>query len=224
MVQIQTQGNYELYKRYVRSAFSEYHQRLDIRMYTELILSSAAIIIFSLFAIKPTLTTVITLYKEMKAKEETIARMDAKIKSLSTAEELFKAHQEDIALLNQAIPDAPHPEIFIRQTEGLAQKHTVTLSNMDLSEAIFKSAGQEQEENVLSTENIAPTDANQEQQQETSIRVTSDYPLLIEFLKDLENMKSPYLFSLPNLTLHETMDSQLLYLEIKGSLIYLPIN
>jgi hypothetical protein len=67
MAASQTQGNYELYRKYIESAFRQYQERQDLKTYTDLILTSLAIIIFSLFAIKPTAVTIIKLYKEMKA-------------------------------------------------------------------------------------------------------------------------------------------------------------
>jgi cell division protein FtsB len=146
MAASQTQGNYELYRKYIESAFRQYQERQDLKTYTDLILTSLAIIIFSLFAIKPTAVTIIKLYKEMKAKEQTIQRMDQKISSLEQAEKIYNDNKDSIDLLNQAIPDSPKPEIFIRQIEGIAQTHSVTLSNMNLEEAVLKASDSSQED------------------------------------------------------------------------------
>jgi cell division protein FtsB len=220
MAASQTQGNYELYRKYIESAFRQYQERQDLKTYTDLILTSLAIIIFSLFAIKPTAVTIIKLYKEMKAKEQTIQRMDQKISSLEQAEKIYNDNKDSIDLLNQAIPDSPKPEIFIRQIEGIAQTHSVTLSNMNLEEAVLKASDSSQED-IIANQTPANTPI-QESEQNASVRVTANYPILIDFLKDIENMRSPYKFTIPSLTLYITRDSEDLYLEIEGGVLYLP--
>jgi hypothetical protein len=146
--------------------------------------------------------------------------MDQKISSLEQAEKIYNDNKDSIDLLNQAIPDSPKPEIFIRQIEGIAQTHSVTLSNMNLEEAVLKASDSSQED-IIANQTPANTPI-QESEQNASVRVTANYPILIDFLKDIENMRSPYKFTIPSLTLYITRDSEDLYLEIEGGVLYLP--
>jgi len=70
---------YSRYKELFLNTIHLYYSKPNIKIYLELILSITTIICFSLFAIKPTILTIIQLNKEIKSKEETLAKINQKI-------------------------------------------------------------------------------------------------------------------------------------------------
>lgn len=108
-------------------------------------MSLGAIVVFSLFAIKPTVITIIGLTKEINAKEDTIAKMDTKIANLREAQNIYYQQKEAIDLLDLAIPSNPSPEIFARQLEGLSSIDSVIPNSILFIETTIKG------ENTLST-------------------------------------------------------------------------
>jgi len=84
----------EDYNRYQRLFWKNYNlfkEREDIRNYVELVLSLISIIIFAVFALRPTILTIIELNKEIKTKEETVKQMDTKIKNLQKAQKPYQS-------------------------------------------------------------------------------------------------------------------------------------
>ena len=181
-----------------------YKNRQDLRLFTEILLTSATTVIFMLFAIKPTLTTISDLYTEMGVKEDTINTMNVKIENLKKAEVIYKNEAERLKLLDIAIPNSPVPEDFIRQIESLAQKNNTILIGLTLSEAnITQSLTQPQE----SAEEIQVT-----------LKVAASYESLLSFLSELELMRRPLFTQFGVITLGDTTDPADITLTITGTI------
>src|SRR3989344_2584626 len=88
-----------VYRKYLQNIVVLYQSRQDIQIFTEMLLSLGTIIIFGLFAIKPTLVTIAELITEQRAKNETIAIMDQKINNLVEAQTLFETEKDRLATL-----------------------------------------------------------------------------------------------------------------------------
>jgi len=71
-------GQYFRYKGFFPKFISLYKQRRDLRAFLELILSLSVIIILSVFALKPTVLTIVSLYKEINSKRDTLALLNQK--------------------------------------------------------------------------------------------------------------------------------------------------
>src|SRR5688572_25729197 len=93
-----TQENYQLYKRYIKNIALIYQRRKDVRVYIELLLSLSVIIIFSIFAIRPTVITIIDLNREIEDKELIVDRLDQKLVALDAATTTFNQNRRTIAL------------------------------------------------------------------------------------------------------------------------------
>jgi Tfp pilus assembly protein PilO len=187
------QQTYSSYRNYIRNIALIYQNRQDIKIFTELLLSLVTITIFSIFAIRPTLVTVGTLYSEKKEKIETIATLDKKIDNLIAAEDLFSQEKDRIALLNLSIPTETSPETLIRQTEGLAKKNNTTLTGFTLANATIIGdpaarpetplPGSDQQQNAP-----IPTNPNSFP---VSITATGSYTSLKSLLSNIESTRRP---------------------------------
>lgn len=179
--------NYQRYKNLFWKNYEYYKKREDIRSYVELILNLTAISIFSIFAIKPTAITIIDLNKEIKAKEETIQKINTKIKNLQQAQNLIDQQRTSIDLLDKAIPDKPQAEEFIHKLAGVAVLNNLAIQN-------------------ISTENIALIGAIQETQKSKTNLPEGTHTITFaasfkgkfadidEFIKKLENFLRPLEF------------------------------
>jgi hypothetical protein len=107
--------DYLRYRSYFLNIVNVYKQRRDVKAFLELILTLVTISFFALFALKPTLLTIIELLREIEAKEETVEKMDTKIQNLQQAQTLYIQEAARIKLLETAIPDKPAPDLFVRQ-------------------------------------------------------------------------------------------------------------
>ncbi|MCK4588646.1 hypothetical protein KAT60_02400, partial [Candidatus Woesebacteria bacterium] len=80
---------YLRYKSYFLNVIVVYKRRKDLRMFLEITLSLVTISFFAVFALKPTLLTIAELTKEIKTKEETVAKMDEKIQNLERGQQIY---------------------------------------------------------------------------------------------------------------------------------------
>jgi Tfp pilus assembly protein PilO len=174
------------YRAYFRNIIAVYRQRKDVKMFLELILSMITISVFLIFAFKPTFLTIIELVKEIKTKEETITKMDTKIRNLELAEELYGQKQAQIELLKTAVPDNPLPETFVQQIEGLAIKYSVDISGITISNLTLK--GKEKPKKEKAKVDQLPQGAGA---LPFSVSIAGDYQALIAFLSELENFLRP---------------------------------
>ena len=200
--------NTQLYRRYMQNMLITYKNRQDLKLFIEILLTSITIVIFTLFAIKPTLTTISDLYTEMNVKKDTLATMDTKINNLQIAEGIYNSESQRLMLLETAVPDSPHPESFIRQIEGLAQKNSVILSGLTISDTnIIHSSAQPQ----ATPESI-----------DVTVRISAPYERILTFLADLESMRRPLFIKFGTINLGGEFDSNEITLSINGNIRFIP--
>ena len=77
--------DYLRYKSFFLNVLAIYKQRTDLHLFSEILLSLITILLFGIFAIRPTLLTIAQLVKDIRGKEATLALMDQKINSLNRA-------------------------------------------------------------------------------------------------------------------------------------------
>lgn len=126
--------NYARYKKFVVNNIAYYSQKPGIKAYLEILLSLLAIIILAIFALKPTLTAIAGLIKEIDSKKDIIATLDEKKANLDQAGKIYNQEKEKIELINQALPSAVKPDNSTRQLEGVFGANEVSLSRLGIGE------------------------------------------------------------------------------------------
>ena len=209
----------KVYKQYLQNIVLLYQNRQDIRIFTEVLLSVASIVIFGVFAIKPTLVTIAGLFTEIKGKQQTIQILDQKIENLVAAQAIFEQERSKIELLNTAIPDDPDPHGYLRQVEGIADKNGVGIKNFTMGNVVLigevqtvVTGTEETEQPVLEGEQL-----------ESSISVTGGYSNLISFLTELESMRRPLFSQIVKVNITEGEQIEELVLTATGLVPFLRI-
>lgn len=193
-------------------------------MFVELLLSLSVIMIFGLFAIRPTLVTIVGLNKNIESKNDTVSRLDSKINALVTAEEIYSRNLQAINVLNQAIPSSAYPALFVRQVEGLAKRHQIDITNLNSAEIplITLPSAESVEVAEASPEKPASDFPSSALYFEFEVNVFGSYQNTIAFLNDFEKMRSPFLQDSINIQLSDTDTRGQLTTVISGKLTYLP--
>lgn len=204
----QTQENYQLYKRYVKNIALVYQRRKDIRAYIELLLSVSVVIIFSIFAIRPTILTIIELNQEIEEKQIVVDTLNAKIRDLDTAQTLYNQNRRTVALADSAVPNGPLPDIYARQVEGVAKKNNVDIIGMLTSRAQITPSA---EASGLISENL-----------EFSIDISGEFSDIKNFLIDFNNMRRPLFADSQTLRLRDEDGNSIIILSITGRVPYIP--
>jgi Tfp pilus assembly protein PilO len=185
-------------------------------MFLEITLSLVAISFFAVFALKPTLLTIAELTKEIKTKEETVAKMDEKIQNLERGQQIYTQEQTRISLLKDAIPSTPVPDSFIRQIEGATTKHPITILGMSIGEVTL--VGEEKAQRKSEELEALPGGARGIT---FSISATSSYLDLAAFLSTLQNLRRPVKIDAATINSSETDIGRFIVLVITGRTPYL---
>lgn len=180
-------GQYYKYREFSINLLAIYRQRSDVQAFLEIILSLTTIIIFTVFALKPTILTMISLTKEIKTKKETLAILNQKISDLQTANNIYINQQSKMPIIDSAVPTVPQPDVLAKQLYGLATKNSVTVTNISIDKTLILGNGSVAK---AGSENLKPLPKNA-QSMPVTINVKADYKNLLLFLKDIESFRIP---------------------------------
>jgi len=192
-------GQYYRYREFFLNISSFYKQRADLRAFLEIILSLTTIIIFLLFALKPTALTIISLLQEIKNKQETVATLDQKLTNLNTAQDVFSQNQAAVTVLDSAIGTSPQPDLVMQQLEGLASKDSVSILGATVGQVIL--VGKIPAKKNSTDLKPLPNGANE---MSLSLSIKGSYPNLIAFVSDLENLR--VVTKIDTLTINSTIN------------------
>ena len=186
-------------------------------MFLEIILSLVTISFFALFALRPTFLTIADLLKQVRTKEETIAKMDTKIRNLQTAQNVLNQESFRIPVLELSVPIFPQPQVFVRQIEGIASLSQVQILGINIDETQLKGpiVLKDQKQKTTST---FPTGVNS---MGFSVSTTGSFQNLFSFLRNLENLRNPVGVDVLGMTLSRKEQGNVLTLVVTGKIPYL---
>ncbi len=209
-------NTYNQYKNLFWKNYNYYKEKENVRNFVELILTSLAIVIFSVFALKPTANTIIEINKEIKAKKETLSKMDIKIKNLQKAQQILSQEESSLSLLDTSLPSKPDPEIVIRQIEAASNESEVEIRSISTKNIIL--AGNS---NVGVDRTKIPENSSYF---ETSISIKGRYENLIKTIQTYENLLRILIFDQFNLQpekdSEDDSNSETLNLNINAKALY----
>ena len=211
--------DYLRYRSYFLNIVNLYKRRQDLKAFLELILTLTTISFFALFALKPTLLTIIELLREIEKKEETVDKMNTKIQNLQQAQTLYIQEGVRIKLLETAVPDKPAPDLFVRQIEGLATSYPVNLLGITIGEVTL--LGEEKEKRAKDELQPLPEGSKGIA---FSISITGSYQEMVNFLSALEDTRRPVIIDALNILSPQLEETQNLILVVTGRTPYLKEN
>lgn len=209
---------YLRYKDYFLNVIAIYKQKQDLRMFLEILLSLGTISFFTVFALKPTVVTIATLTKEIKSKEETVAKLDIKIQNLTIAQSILDAEIARLPIIEGSVPDSPLPEAFVRQIEGLALRSSVNLLGISIGQVTLLGEGPSAKREDTG---LAPLPEGAKGVP-FSLSVSGTYPSLSSFLSSLEDLRRPAAIDNTGISSTETEEGKVLVILVTGRIPYIP--
>lgn len=212
--------NTRIYRKYIAEANKLYNEREDVRTFTELLLSLFTIIIFGIFAIRPTLVTISKLTKELEDKKQLVATLNLKIDHLGTAQELLAKNRNKISTLDLAIPTQPVIQSYVRQLQGVALNNNLNIVGMNFGTAplVDKSLGLPPGTNKVPI--TKPIEFG-EQDIDFSISVSGEFNSLADFVSQIENLRRPFGHIQTSIDLSQSVEGDKIVLTIKGIVPYI---
>ena len=176
-------GSYARYKEFFLNISAFYKKKVELRAFLEIILSLSTIIIFLLFALKPTVLTIVSLLQQIKEKQATLSVLTQKVSDLQKASGLLQQNRASIQNVNVAVPSLPKPNILAGQVLGLAAKNSVEILGFSVNQITLVGPSVNK-----SHSDFKPLPGSAEEMP-FSISIRGPYPNLIAFIKDFENLR-----------------------------------
>lgn len=108
-----------------------------MKTYSTAIFSFLAVSLFGLYAVLPTMRTILYLKREIRDKTSVNKQMEDKIASLIESQAVFEASGGRLSLLFDAIPQGPNPVELSRTLIQLAQNSSASMSSVAVSSVPF---------------------------------------------------------------------------------------
>lgn len=161
-----------------------YNEKASLRAFLEIILTLSTTTIFALFALKPTILTIISLTNEIKEKRETVSQLDHKIRDLALASNVKAQNLSSLPDIDIAVNTVPKPDVLAKQVLGVAAKDSVELTGMSVGETIIIGGGN----NPLISMDAKPLPGDPIGMP-FYINIKGDYVSLVSFVRDLEEIR-----------------------------------
>lgn len=108
----------------------------EAQAYAMAFLSFFALAFFTIFAIRPTLTSFFNLRKQISDAHEMNKQLDSKINMLLAAQQTYQDYQTEIELLEHALPKDPQFAQLIQKLESIINEKESTATAFSTSEEI----------------------------------------------------------------------------------------
>lgn len=95
-----------------------------------IILTLCAISFFGFFAIKPTVSTILKLQKELSDNEFVLNQLEVKVKNLTELKKQYLNLQSDLPIINNAITIQPDVHLLFAQIQSIAQESNITIRKL----------------------------------------------------------------------------------------------
>lgn len=105
-------------------------QEEKTQQFATLVMTLAAIAIFSFFAISPTLTTIAQLNKQLQDNQYVDQKLTDKIAALASLQQKYAKLQTDLPVVLNAIPTTPEMAVLVGQIQSIAAQSNVSLQRI----------------------------------------------------------------------------------------------
>ena len=168
--------------------------------FTTIVLTLVAVIILSIFAINPTLSTIANLRKQVEDAKFVKEKLDQKINNLSLLQTKYNSIQTDLPVIYEAIPQKSEAPKFTGQVQSIAQKSNLSITSFQATE-------------------ITPFAKSLFSYYSFSISAKGDYQNIMDFLNQLISMQR--IITASNININQiTTGSTQLQVNMRGQVFF----
>lgn len=200
---------------YFNTYFQKYWQSKKQKTYTSLGLSLILILIFGIFALRPTLLTVIELREKLSQGQKANTRLDEKIQSLSQAQVNYEKVKTELPLIEAALPKDPKILDFLNKVDFLAKKNELLIDKVQAQGISLQSQTKAANETAQDNQDTA----HNPREITFSFNAKGYYPNLRSFLNELQALERAV--NLDEIGIEKPKDEDNLNLSLKGMVYYL---
>lgn len=207
------QIEYHRYREYFAN-LGRFYQQKKARTYAGIIFSILTVAFFLLFAIKPTVTTIAALLKQIKDQKLVAEKLQIKINALQEAQNEYLVVESNLHLVDEALPIDPSVSALAKQIEALSRNSSVSLKTIRYNQAPLMG---EEDSGVGVQKEKKP---NQAISVSFNLAVSGDYLSLKNFLQSLSSLRRTILVQSLSFKTGKTED-QALVLNLNAQAHYL---
>ena len=159
----------------------QFYERPVAKVSIELFFTIVTVIFFAIFAIRPTLITMSNLIKELQDKDQLDQKLAQKVATLSTVQEEYYRYQDQIGVLDEAIPPTPKFPEALAILEKIASDNQLLIFSIEA-----KQIPQEPLQDIAFTRKTRVT-------RPVVVTVSGDFPKLRQYIEDLRNTRRTFL-------------------------------
>lgn len=120
------------YRQYLK-LLPDMHEE-NSRLITMLVYTFIALSFFGIFAIKPTLSTIVELKKQLADSTYTHQQLSQKLSNLSALQQRYNTLTPDLPVIGDAIPQSAQAPILMGQIEALARESRLTITSFRIGQ------------------------------------------------------------------------------------------
>lgn len=114
----------------ITTNLEKFYQKPVTRVSVELVASIVIVMVFAIFALRPTLLTMSDLLAEIDQKRELDQALQEKLAALSTAQSEWQVYQDDVQKLQEALLTTPSLEEVLLYLEYLALNNNLEVTSV----------------------------------------------------------------------------------------------
>lgn len=114
-------------QRQLQATLHQFYQNPVAQVSLELLLTVITVAFFALFAIRPTLLTMVELVQELEDKQTLNQQLIRKISALNTAQSLLVRYETELGILDAAFPNQPQVLSALRTFEFTASQNQIAI-------------------------------------------------------------------------------------------------
>ncbi len=182
--------------RNVRAELEKFYEKPVAKVSVELVLSIVAVVFFAFFALRPTLTTMAELNREIEDKRSVNEALSRKMAALATAQSEYLTYEERFGVLDDAVHEFPTLETALFYLEYLVRRENISLSGLRIE--TFPLNQVVSDSNGSATNSAALTARKEIGIYAINASFEGDYENILAFFQALEAVRP--LFSVENFT------------------------
>ena len=192
----------------------QFYQKPVAKVSLELFLSIITVLFFAVFAIRPTLLTMSDLLKEIEDKERLDKQLSQKIAALSTVQPLYLQLQDQLLVLDEAIPSRPQLTYSLKVIEKIASELQLIITGINVAE-VPKEIDQDTVISLASFERIDVP---------LTINISGDYLSIRQFVENLKEYRRSFVIDTIIFTTKELRGSKKLEARVTVSAPYFGVK
>jgi Tfp pilus assembly protein PilO len=119
------------YEKYYKNLVPYFKKEKNQKYFT-IVLTLTASIFFILFAINPTVSTIINLRKQLADAKVVDEKLTQKINNLTALSQQYQNIQDDLPFIIDAIPQTPKAPELVGQIQSIGQESSVQINNVEI--------------------------------------------------------------------------------------------